>query len=255
MEAATAAVAAAMTRAVAAVAMVAAEGGGGDPSLNSNPPQPLPTITTTMVVTLQQGWRFGLGEPACPAGPPPRGLRRVAGDPPRCSARSTRAQGARRGAADVRRSGGTRGAEGEGEWFGGARTRTWGRAGGGGRPPAWGGRGAPSNPASDDFVDDRTPPGGRCRDSARPDLRHVCRYSVRTGVSPLFLLQVVGGWWVVRASRTCDPKPNGRNWRTRAANAARRVLGDMGQGGAGERAGWCCVVCAGGSPDKGGLRR
>ena len=83
MEAATAAVAAAMTRAVAAVAMVAAEGGGGDPSLNSNPPQPLPTITTTMVVTLQQGWRFGLGEPACPAGPPPRGLRRVFDDPPR----------------------------------------------------------------------------------------------------------------------------------------------------------------------------
>ena len=83
MEAATAAVAAAMKRAVAAVAMVATEGGGGDPSLNNNPPQPLPTITTTMVVTLQQGWRFGLGEPACPAGPPPRGLRRVFDDPPR----------------------------------------------------------------------------------------------------------------------------------------------------------------------------
>ena len=57
----------------------------------------------------------------------------------------------------------------------------------------------------------------------------------------MFLLQVVGGWWVVRASRTCNPKPNGRNWRTRAANAVRRVLGDMGQGGAGERAGRCCV--------------
>ena len=51
----------------------------------------------------------------------------------------------------------------------------------------------------------------------------------------------MGGWWVVRASRTCNPKPNGRNWRTRAANAVRRVLGDMGQGGAGERAGRCCV--------------
>ena len=57
----------------------------------------------------------------------------------------------------------------------------------------------------------------------------------------MFLLQVVGGWWVVRASRTCDPKPNGRNWRTRAANAVWRVLGDMGQGGAGEWAGRCCV--------------
>ena len=83
VEAATAAVGAAAARAVAAVGMVAAEGGGGDPSLNNNPPQPLPTITTTMVVTLQQGWRFGLGEPACPAGPPPRGLRRVFDDPPR----------------------------------------------------------------------------------------------------------------------------------------------------------------------------
>ena len=102
-------------------------------------------------------------------------------------------------------------------------------------------RGIPSKPASDDFVDDRTPPGGRCRYSARPDLRHVCTHCVRKKISPTFLLQVVGGWWVVRASRTCDPKPNGRNWRTRAANAVRRVLGDMGQGGAGERAGWCCV--------------
>ena len=45
----------------------------------------------------------------------------------------------------------------------------------------------------------------------------------------------------MRASRTCDPKPNGRNWRTRAANAVRRVLGDMGQGGAAEWAGRCCV--------------
>ena len=101
---------------------------------------------------------FGLGgRPSQPVSPPPRGLRRVAGDPPRCSACSTRAQGARRGAADVRRSGGTRGAEGEGEWFGGASTRTWGRAGGGGRPPGRGGWGAPSNPADVDVVVDWTP--------------------------------------------------------------------------------------------------